>query len=412
MFTTMKHILNIFTIIASLLLAISVTSCQELTEPTNLSPTITTGEATSIGITSAVITGSSSSSTGNYYFLLAKHGESLESGTARQISIDDRSSDANSFYSQVNDLEPGTQYDYVLCATDDFHQEAKGNVMTFTTLSYAMITSVTYTDWDGNTRTAGEGLSPLSVNVYCNNGQVYHNVPLTYNGSDWEFGEDIDLLTIDSLVAIAPYNYDMYDNNYSNDYIYLNENPDLMFGWQTVNGSVDNLNIHLNRVMADVTFNIQLADDNPEDTVSFSSLALNAPNIAASASIDFNTKAITLSNDYYDSFRYYNNSFSIVKNSPTAINFRCLPTMSGTSQSGQYVAFDNQNILLYFLGSQSSSYYDAMVRTLDLGDDGLQAGHQYQYDITFHKTYISVDTVRVTPWVQEQGDDIIIRDIH
>lgn len=395
----MKQIFKLHNILAALALAFLATACQEITEIDYAMPTLTTGDASSIGFDEAVIRGSATNANGNFYFYIIQHGDSIGGLSTQQISCD--TIDGPRFRVRLRNLTPNTSYDYVLCATDGKYKETRGQLRTFTTRAYASIASITYTDWDGTTKQAGYEQSPMNATVFVRNSS--YGVQLTYDGSKWQFSRDFDPRAIDSVSVVTPYSNFRNTYNYSQRFTTLSSNPDVMYGWTSVSGNGENISINLSKLMANVVFNFRLADDYPESSVNVSSLDLKGSNIAGEVNINVASKNIALSSGN-DNFKYYRNSFSLNKNNYTSISFLTLPTMAGTYTGNTYVSYD-QTIMLYFYGLSS----EALVTDLDLGD-GWQSGHTYEYTMTLHREYVTIDSVRVIPWQKEPGQEIIIKD--
>ncbi len=121
----MKKILFIFCTLITTCLALS--GCQELDEPMYTIPKLTTNEATDITINSAYLSGTSNRNVSGYFLVST----SEDMSNANRYSF---STKGGQFYCNVKDLKSSTIYYAVPCAHDDWENEVRGNVITFTTL--------------------------------------------------------------------------------------------------------------------------------------------------------------------------------------------------------------------------------------------------------------------------------------
>lgn len=122
---------------------LSMNCCQDLESPLNTVPNITTDAVKHAG-TSAYISGRLSSK-GECYFLVSL---SEDMNEAKRVETYSYQSEEDAIWhcgAELYELEPGTTYYVVLCATDG-RSEVRGNVVSFTTSSYLTIESVYMAD--------------------------------------------------------------------------------------------------------------------------------------------------------------------------------------------------------------------------------------------------------------------------
>ena len=120
-------------IIGGMLLLLAA-GCEKDTEPTNFAPKLSTGEASVITRTSAVISGTiqkQSSVVKEFGFIYSKS-SSLSDNEATHIRIPDETQ--ASFSATLQDLEDGTTYYYCTYANSGY-TTVKGEVKQFSTVS-------------------------------------------------------------------------------------------------------------------------------------------------------------------------------------------------------------------------------------------------------------------------------------
>ncbi len=123
---------------------LSLNCCQDLESPLNTVPNITTDAVESYSGTSAYVSGQVSSR-GECYFLVSL---SEDMNEAERVDTYPWRSEEDAIWhcgAELYELEPGTTYYVVLCATDG-RSEVRGNVVSFTTSSYLTIESVYMAD--------------------------------------------------------------------------------------------------------------------------------------------------------------------------------------------------------------------------------------------------------------------------
>ena len=129
-----------------LLACLTLVGCQDVEEPLNTVSTVVTNEV-EVSSNYIFLTGSVSSKA-ECYFLISIS-EDMADAERLHAEIDYSGGDLPAdweYYCGLGDLQPGTTYYVVLCATDG-RSEVRGNVVSFTTLDVLHISSVTYTPW-------------------------------------------------------------------------------------------------------------------------------------------------------------------------------------------------------------------------------------------------------------------------
>ena len=113
-----------------LLACLALVGCQEVEEPLNTVPTVVTGEPLYVSTNFVTFTGSVSSRA-ECYFLIST---SEDMSDAHQVDVYPYfDGDVTQLWQcpmELGDLQPGTTYYVVLCATDG-RSEVRGNVVSF-----------------------------------------------------------------------------------------------------------------------------------------------------------------------------------------------------------------------------------------------------------------------------------------
>lgn len=245
-----------------LLACLALVSCQEIEEPMNTVPTVVTGEPLYVSTNFVTFTGSVSSRA-ECYFLVST---SEDMSDARRVEVYPYfDSDATQLWQcsmELDELNPGTTYYVVLCATDG-RSEVRGNVVSFTTLDALHINSVTYTPWgeespvDFVDETALGGFlfyGSLSGDIWQNNLMI----PYDFDNAEWSLPE-LDSFEGDmAMIAYWPYRQSATPWEFE-----VYNGTDYMYGTcEGLNASNLAADIHLNHVMAKVNFSISLEGEN------------------------------------------------------------------------------------------------------------------------------------------------------
>lgn len=190
-----------------LLACLTLNSCQDIEEPVNNIPTVTTDAVKMYEAGTFAALSGSVTSKAECYFLISPAEDMIP---ARIIEADVRYDSELEEYvcnSEVSDLISGTTYYVALCATDG-RSEVRGNVVSFTTTAYLSIESV---------RWNGEMYSADVIGVYLANDNQF--VPSGY-GNMIALRNSTDISSYDlrkNVVLNEPsiaYAYSPYDDTY------------------------------------------------------------------------------------------------------------------------------------------------------------------------------------------------------
>lgn len=245
-----------------LLACLTLVGCQDVEEPLNTVPAVVTGE---VEVTSnyIILTGSVSSKA-ECYFLISKSGDMADAERLfAEIDFNDSDSPADwEYYCGLGDLEPGTTYYVVFCATDG-RSEVRGNVVSFTTLDALHLASITYTPWGEESAVDFINETALGGFLLHGNlqGDIWQNnllIPYDFDNAEWSLPELDPFEGEMAMIAYWPYQQSANPWEFA-----VYNGMDYLFG--TCEGlNTTNLaaNIHLNHVMAKVKFDIVLEDEN------------------------------------------------------------------------------------------------------------------------------------------------------
>ena len=192
-----------------LLACLALISCQEIEEPLNTVPTVVTGEPLYVSTNFVTFTGSVSSRA-ECYFLIST---SEDMSDARQVDVYPYfDGDVTQLWQcpmELGDLQPGTTYYVVLCATDG-RSEVRGNVVSFTTLDALHIGSVTYTPWGEETPVDFVDETALGGFLLYGNlqGDIWQNnlmIPYDFDNAEWSLPERDSFEGDAAMIAYWPY---------------------------------------------------------------------------------------------------------------------------------------------------------------------------------------------------------------
>ena len=124
----------------TLLIGLLWTGCQEIEEPVNTVPTVTTDKVEKYSANFAYLSGAVTSRA-QCYFLLSTSADMNDALQKEAYPYYNEERNIWLCQTEISDLQPGTTYYVVLCATDG-RSEVKGNVVEFTTTAYLKIESI------------------------------------------------------------------------------------------------------------------------------------------------------------------------------------------------------------------------------------------------------------------------------
>jgi hypothetical protein len=192
----MKRIFVFLTVIV--MVALCLSSCQELTDVPDNQPTVVTGSY-SVDGSYVVLYGKTTAK--NSFFMI-----STDKTFADSVKLNSTNMGNDSVSGSEDILRPGKTYYYVLCATDG-HSTVQGEVKSFSTPKKLAISAINLYDWGGKTKNPLD--DEISVGLYFGNGDIYKNSYSNYNCHNvngvWQLPYGIDIPTKDThIYAYAP----------------------------------------------------------------------------------------------------------------------------------------------------------------------------------------------------------------
>lgn len=381
-----------------LLACLTLVGCQDVEEPLNTVPTVVTNEV-EVSSNYIFLTGSVSSKA-ECYFLISTS-EDMADAERLHAEIDYSGGDLPAdweYYCGLGDLQPGTTYYVVLCATDG-RSEVRGNVVSFTTLDVLHISSVTYTPWgeespvDFVNETALGGFlfyGSLSGDIWQNNLMI----PYDFDNAEWSLPE-LDSFEGDmAMIAYWPYqqNATLWEFEVYN-------GTDYMYGTcEGLNNSNLSADIHLNHVMAKVNFSISLEGENTVGGTIRTVVIGNYDNpgthdryeaIPWEGLLNMTTNTLT---PYYNSHDGVRIECGIAPGTePQSVGTFIIPTEFGADMAYVELRFDNDYLLSW-----------------TFPDTSWESGYEYTYELIITENGLRLGDVIVEEWHDNDEGTIII----
>lgn len=386
---TLRHTLIL------LLALLSMYGCQEIEEPQNTIPTVVTDAVEKYSGYMAWLSGSVTSRA-NCYFLLSTQADLSD---ARKIEVNQRHDEERGKWfcqSEAGDLQAGTTYYVVLCATDG-KSEVKGNVVEFTTSSYLSIESVQTSNWGNGeaelftpeTAIGTYLLRPIDKEEYMVL-QPY-NMETYYKETNWILPVQY-IPTSDPVKVFAYYPYNKGIEGYSIPVYIVEQNTDYLYGCsEEINQNNTKAHIALNHALARITFTVTKSKESD-----FNEYATRA------RLYNNNSKALSLYGRMHvltgDITPYYDSNDGIFKDcefkpetdTENIIEFLVIPT-----------AFkDGEVSFALTLGEQ--------IIYANLPADAWERGKHYNYAFDITINGLKLNGVRVEDWNNNEGGNIHI----
>jgi len=354
-----------YLIIYMLLACVALYSCQEIEEPINNIPTVTTNEVTKIGTTTAYLTGEISLKSYSRAQFLLSTSEDFE-----DCIYVDAYNKGLSFYANVESLAAGTTYYCVLSVTDG-RSELKGEVVKFTTMSRFEFSNVTHTLWENGE--TGSFITEKNMGTFFfydekfrdNNIETY----CTPDAPKWIPNADIPL-NAEWMMAYAywPYTqtYEMRDQPYI---LIENNGQDYLYGaCEYISNENTPTNMHMHHAMSRVTFTVNKTEDcDIEGTISQIILIDNADSFYGYGEMNVVTGRIEGIKPYDTAI--INCKFELSHDTPNTVERLMFPTSFGENQIQVGIKIAQTNEIIY--------------QYLPAGE--WEKGHTYNYPITLTK---------------------------
>lgn len=240
------------------LACLTLGSCQDVEEPMNTVPAVTTDAVEKYSGEYAYLSGNVTSRS-ECYFLISTTKEMGEE--AQKVETYARYNEERGKWfcqSEIGNLEPGTTYYVVLCATDG-RSEVRGNVVEFTTASYLSLESVT-----GNGQ-----LHYTNIGIYLTDSDSkilsddLGNVMVKSNDlGKYTFPYNIQIVKPTFVYAYSPYGQQNSYRNLKEIDVWTDGNDDLLYGNCEVTSDNPKANIDMKSALATLEFAI--STDNQE----------------------------------------------------------------------------------------------------------------------------------------------------
>lgn len=203
----------------TLLIGLLWTGCQEIEEPVNTVPTVTTDKVEKYSANFAYLSGAVTSRA-QCYFLLSTSADMNDALQKEAYPYYNEERNIWLCQTEISDLQPGTTYYVVLCATDG-RSEVKGNVVEFTTIKEIRIANIRMTPCGNNESDESTDFTPedaVGVFLTTMDGdkltiQRPKNMETYYQAQQWNLPTQIIPNGVPrKLYAYYPYSKEMGDN--------------------------------------------------------------------------------------------------------------------------------------------------------------------------------------------------------
>ncbi len=275
---------------------LTLNGCQEIESPSDTIPSITTDAVEEFYDHGAVLFGEISSK-GECYFLVST---SEDMSDARMIEAYPEKYDEETWlcFAEVGDLQPGTTYYAVLCATDG-RSEVKGNIVSFTTSSYLEIESVF--------KANGEPYTDDILGVYLANANQhvfskYGNMRALRNGwagdgqpQSYDLPYDFVMTESTTVYAYAPYTTKANDETLDQIYVQADGHTDYQYGSCTISKENPKANIKMESAMAELLIRLTVEGGSQWDFFDVSTVNLRNTekgNMSFNGTLDLTTGSI------------------------------------------------------------------------------------------------------------------------
>lgn len=333
-----------YLIIYMLLACVALYGCQEIEEPINNIPTVTTYDVDKVGTTTAYLTGEISYKD----YVRGKFLLSATEDFTDCIEVD-ASAKGMQFYADVEGLTAGTTYYCVLSVTDG-RSEVRGEVVEFTTQNRFEFSNVTHTLWENGE--TGSFITEKNMGTFFFYDEKFRDNNIdTYCTPDapkWIPNADIPL-NAEWMMAYAywPYTqtYEIRDNQ---PYIPVDNNgQDYLYGaCEYISNENTPTNMHMNSAMSRVTFTVNKTEDcDIEGTISQIILIDNADSFYGYGEMNVVTGRIEGIKPYDTAI--INCKFELSHDTPNTVERLMFPTSFGENQIQVGIKIAQTNEIIY-----------------------------------------------------------------
>lgn len=371
-------------------------ACQDVEEPSDTIPTVTTNKVSGVGLSYAVVSGTVSTKS-DCRFLLSTHQDLSD---ATDIVARCTNEEEGTYLAELSQLVPNTTYYVALCASDGY-SDVRGNVQEFKTASCLTIASVTLADWE--TGEPEPFLSDVTALFYSltNDGMVYDGTSTIKYSNGWYmspnrvygFGGQIRRVyayrsiqeSIKDVTGIHLY-ANKYDFVYGSSEVLSEDTPDA--------------HIALKHAMAKVTFELKKASDSSSDYVVSDVNLRNSRNKEVNA-IKFDCYLNLFTEEMSEGIGYGHDGLFISglqmelsASEPQSVSFYVIPNSFNDNEA---------QLCLYPKDNKSKNW------VTDMGGATWLAGKQYTYPVTVTSSGLQIGDVIVEEWQNNEEGSVIIK---
>lgn len=372
-----------------------ISACSDLTDVENNIPEVTTGDVIEVGARQASIAYTGNLDQGYYYMELSPSSTFQESATIKTAH-------PTGAQWQTTGLLPGTTYYYRQCATDGL-TTVNGPTKQFTTKPLVNISSISLHPW--NEPNALEHLSgETELGLFYSNDATKNdykglsNFRPTYSNGQWQMPSDLEPSDEPHLFyAYAPYSTKATDKTRI-PVSTRQQNIDYLCGSSAlVTATQCNANITMHHALARIIFHVTKDKESNVD-ISVSEYAISR---GLNSSLYFPIEG------YLDLVRDTIDDQKLNEYLPRALSPAAMITAISTDMELYVIPFDFKDSQIDLQLSTGSSYAD-IIRT-SIPAASWKAGYQYEYPVTVRRNRLEVGDVVITPWMENNGGSIIIK---
>lgn len=373
-----------------LLACLSLNSCQDVEEPTNTIPAVTTDAVEKYSGNFACLTGTVTSRA-ECYFLISTSEDMSDARKQEAYPYKDEASGKWTCSAEVGDLQPGTTYYAVLCTTDR-RSEVQGNRISFTTSAYLSIESI---------KKDGKDYDSDIVGIYLATNQTvvpdFGNLRATRNNNGGYALPHNTILTepVYSVYAYSPYNVDNSPETPNGIEVWARGTADCQYGRCDITPSNPKANIEMQSALAKLY--LQISTDSKESiTISYINLRNVDPQseteaLSINGKLDLTTGKITPTPIPGHDGIVIKASESTI-NSVTSANAQILviPTSFKDGEIELSVSVGNQLIRTAIPAAtwEAGKEYEIAIKVNPEANDGeAEIGDYYYSDDTWSKEY-------------------------
>lgn len=371
-----------------LVVSLSLCACQEIDNPADTDPQVTTLDVSELSGRKACFQGTvNAQATG--YFLLAT---TINLVDPIKIEATPIAEGSNTYAAQYVGLTPGAGYYVAFCASDGT-SEVKGNVVSFTTPTYLTIADVKINNIDGTSTssfTPDQAFGTFLLDSWSYSYGVwnsYANMKTEYSDGEFVLPQDISLGTDVRVYAYYPYTTQCNNNAIPVNIASMDDATYLYGSSSTVSADNTDATITFRHALAKVSLVISNTNSSSAQLSKIVMSDQDGKCLANSGKMNVFTGNITDMEDYGNRSTYFNETLS---SSAYTADFMVIPTSFGSDEILVKLTVDGKELAVALPAATWNK------------------GTHYTYQITVNKDNLSIGGIRIDDWDSQDGGQIDI----